>query len=407
MKALTRKILALVFALVMALSLVSCGGEEAPSTQSPDATTAASPGQSSGTIKIAMSTGLTGPLAEVGVAQVNTAEMLIEEINNAGGINGQELELVVYDDKADVTESTLVAQRIVQDPDFVCVIGPLTSSTALATLPIYEAAGLPMLNPTANSVDIKGTDFIRMCLASDVQGPQLTACAVNNYGKKKLAVIYPMSDFGTGMLGMCTNTAEKLGAEIVMAEPYTAGTDRDFSVHLSKLEKSGADGVLLLGDYNETSMIISQADRIESLSDMQYFMDASILSEVFLERIKDISHEENCIIAAGYNPYDDRDLYKEFAQKLKDKFGIDTNEAAVYTYDLINILAQALEAGATRETLADTIKSMEFENMMSASGTIKFNADGNREALDIAIIGVKDNAFYYTGNSVDMTGAME
>ena len=154
-------------------------------------------------------------------------------------------------------------------------------------------------------------------------------------------------------------------------------------------------------------MIIAQADRIESLSDMQYFMDASILSEVFLERIKDISHEENCIIAAGYNPYDDRDLYKEFAQKLKDKFGIDTNEPAVYTYDLINILAQALEAGATRETLADTIKSMEFENMMSASGTIKFNADGNREALDIAIIGVKDNAFYYTGNSVDMTGAME
>ena len=407
MKAWTRKILAGVFALVMALSLVSCGGEEAPSTQSPDATTAASPGQSSGTIKIAMSTALTGALAESGVSQVNAAQMAINEINEAGGINGQQLELVVYDDKSDVTESTLVAQRIVQDPDFVCVIAPLTSSATLATLPIYEAAGLPMMITTANSSDIKGDNFIRMVLTSDVQGPQLTACAVNNYGKKKLAVIYPMSDFGTGMLGMCTNTAEKLGAEIVMAEPYTAGTDRDFSVHLSKLEKSGADGVLLLGDYNETSMIIAQADRIESLSDMQYFMDASILSEVFLERVKDISHEENCIVAASYNPYDDRDIYKEFAQKLQDQFGIATSEPAVFAYDLINILAQALEKGATRETLMETIKGMEFENMLSASGTIKFNADGNREALDIAIIGVKDNAFYYTGNSVDMTGAME
>ena len=174
-----------------------------------------------------------------------------------------------------------------------------------------------------------------------------------------------------------------------------------------ELEKSGADGVLLLGDYNETSMIIAQADRIENLSDMQYFMDASILSEVFLERIKDISHEENCIVAASYNPYDDRDLYKEFAQKLQDQFGIATNEPTVFTYDLINIMAQALEKGATREALVETIKGMEFENMLSASGTIKFNADGNREALDIAIISVKDNAFYYTGNSVDMTGAME
>ena len=407
MKVWTRKILAGVFALVMALSLVSCGGEEAPSTQSPDATTAANPSQSSGTIKIAMSTAQTGALAEAGVSQVNAAQMAINEINEAGGINGQQLELVVYDDKGDVTESTLVAQRIVQDPEFLCVIGTLTSSTTLATLPIYEAAGLPMMIPTANSSDIKGDNFIRMVLTSDVQGPQLAACAVNNYDKQKLAIIYPMSDFGTGMLEICSNTLEKLGAEVVMAEPYTAGTDRDFSVHLSKLEKSGADGVLLLGDYNETSMIIAQADRIESLSDMQYFMDASILSEVFLERIKDISHEENCIIAAGYNPYDDRDLYKEFAQKLKDKFGIDTNEPAVYTYDLINILAQALEAGATRETLADTIKSMEFENMMSAPGTIKFDEKGDREALEIAIIGVKDNAFYYTGNSVDMTGAME
>lgn len=407
MKVWTRKILAGVFALVMALSLVSCGGEEAPSTQSPDATTAANPSQSSGTIKIAMSTAQTGALAEAGVSQVNAAQMAINEINEAGGINGQQLELVVYDDKGDVTESTLVAQRIVQDPEFLCVIGTLTSSTTLATLPIYEAAGLPMMIPTANSSDIKGDNFIRMVLTSDVQGPQLAACAVNNYDKQKLAIIYPMSDFGTGMLEICSNTLEKLGAEVVMAEPYTAGTDRDFSVHLSKLEKSGADGVLLLGDYNETSMIIAQADRIESLSDMQYFMDASILSEVFLERIKDISHEENCIIAAGYNPYDDRDLYKEFAQKLKDKFGIDTNEPAVYTYDLINILAQALEAGATRETLADTIKSMEFENMMSAPGTIKFDEKGDREALEIAIIGVKDNAFYYTGNNVDMTGAME
>ena len=407
MKALTRKILALVFALVMALSLVSCGGEEAPSTQSPDATTAANPSQSSGTIKIAMSTAQTGALAEAGVSQVNAAQMAINEINEAGGINGQQLELVVYDDKGDVTESTLVAQRIVQDPEFLCVIGTLTSSTTLATLPIYEAAGLPMMIPTANSSDIKGDNFIRMVLTSDVQGPQLAACAVNNYDKQKLAIIYPMSDFGTGMLEICSNTLEKLGAEVVMAEPYTAGTDRDFSVHLSKLEKSGADGVLLLGDYNETSMIIAQADRIENLSDMQYFMDASILSEVFLERVKDISHEENCIVAASYNPYDDRDLYKEFAQKLQDQFGIATNEPTVFTYDLINIMAQALEKGATRETLVETIKGMEFENMLSASGTIKFNADGNREALDIAIISVKDNAFYYTGNSVDMTGAMD
>ena len=407
MKALTRKILALVFALVMALTLVSCGGEEAPSTQSPNATAAANPGQSSGTIKIAMSTAQTGALAEAGVSQVNAAQMAINEINEAGGINGQQLELVVYDDKGDVTESTLVAQRIVQDPDFVCVIGTLTSSTALAVLPIYEAAGLPMMIPTANSSDIKGDNFIRMVLTSDVQGPQLAACAVNNYDKQKLAIIYPMSDFGTGMLEICSNTLEKMGAEVVMAEPYTAGTDRDFSVHLSKLEKSGADGVLLLGDYNETSMIIAQADRIESLSDMQYFMDASILSEVFLERTNGISHEENCIIAASYNPYDDRDLYKEFAQKLQDQFGIDTNEPTVFTYDLINILAQALEKGATRETLVETIKGMEFKDMLSASGTIKFNEDGNRKALDIAIIGVKDNAFYYTGNNVDMTGAME
>ena len=72
MKAWTRKILAGVFALVMALTLVSCGGEEAPSTQSPGTTAAANPGQSSGTIKIAMSTAQTGALAEAGVSHLIT-----------------------------------------------------------------------------------------------------------------------------------------------------------------------------------------------------------------------------------------------------------------------------------------------------------------------------------------------
>ncbi len=399
--------LAIVLALVVVFSLAACSGMGGtPATQSGSAAPTGAQTQKTGTIKIAMSTALTGAVAEVGIGGKDAAEMAIEEINADGGINGQKLELVAYDDKVDVTETTLVAQRIVQDKDFICVIGPLFSSNTLAALPIYEAAGLPVLNPTANSIEIESKNFIRMCLPSTVQGPQLAACAINNYGKKKLAVIYPMSDFGTGMLTMCKETAEKLGAEIVMAESYTQGTDKDFSVHLSKLEKSGADGVLLLGDYNETSMVIAQADRMGGFDDMKYFMDASVLSEVFLQRLKGIAHEENAIIACGYNPYDERPLYADFTKKLKEKYGIATSEPAVYTYDLVNILAQALKAGATRENLVETIKSMEFNNMMSAPGTIKFDELGNRPALDIAIVGVKNNAFYYTGKSVDMANAM-
>lgn len=109
-------------------------------------------------------------------------------------------------------------------------------------------------------------------------------------------------------------------------------------------------------------------------------------------------------LAAGYNPYSTDKNFQAFNEKFKAAFGQTTTEPAVYGYDMLNIVAKALYEGATKETLVETVKGITFNNLICASGDIQFDADGNRTATNISVIGVKGNQFYDTGNMVDMTG---
>lgn len=400
-----RKILVFALAIAMCVGLFSaCATHQETPNTTPLSTEPLSDGDK---YYIAMSTALTGAVAEVGILGQYSAQMAIDEINAAGGINGRQLELVAYDDKVDVAESTLVAQRIVEDGRFIVAFAPLFSSCVLASLPIYEKGGVPVFASTANNVEIKGENFLRMVLPSTVQAPQVAACAVNNYGLKKIAIIYTMSDFGTAMLDGITDVVTRLGSDVVVSESYVAGTDKDFSVHLSKVQKAGVDGVIIVGDYNEASMIIVQADRAGGFENVKFISDSHVISDFFLERIKDVSILDNIALACAYNPFDDRQVFSDFENKFKEKFNASTSEPVVYHYDMVYIVAKALAAGATKDTLVATIKGMEFTDLLSASGTIKFDKDGNRNYTDIAIIGVKDGKFYSTGEYVDMTNAIQ
>lgn len=358
---------------------------------------------------IAMATALTDSMAEVGNQFQNSVQMAIEEVNeyNAENDISWTLELEALDDKCDVTEATLVAQRIAGDSDkYLMVFGHLFSSTTMACMGTYEKAGLPIFVPTANSDEIVGGNMLRMCLPAKVQGPQVAACAINNCQAKNIALIYAMSDYGVGMAEQLTGIAGEKGVNIVVSESYTAGTDKDFSAILTKIESAKADGVVIIGDYNEGSMIISQAGSINYFNDndIPFISDATMFSDTFLERIDGSGIEDQVFLAAGYNPYSTDDNFAAFNEKFVEKYNQNTTEPSVYGYDMVNIIADALYEGATKENLVETVKSLTFDDLACATGEIQFDEDGNRTATNISVVGVEDGQFKDTGNLVDMTG---
>lgn len=401
-----KKILALVLALCMAFALCACGQEAAPAAEAPAAEApAAEAPAAEGDIVIGVSIPLTGPLAESGEITVKAMDLFCEQINAAGGVNGRTVKYEVLDDKMDPTEASMVAQRFIENGDIICVVGSLTSGTTLAVLPIYNDAGMGVICPTGNSPELAGyPGFIRIVMDANLEAPMVGACAVNNLGGKRVGIIYDNSDYGATMVESSTDIIVSNGGEIVAQEAFTAGTDKDFSVQLAKMQQAEVDTIILVADYNEGSLIISQAEQMGGFEDVKWVGDSYLLGNPMLERIGNSPLAKNVYASCDYNPYSSSPNHVKFVEAFQAKYdGLIPSEPAGFTYDAFTIICDAVAQGATRDTLIDTIKTMEFTDLV-CSESVKFDEGGNRVGSGNDIVIIKDGDFAASGETVDTTG---
>ena len=143
-----KKLLSILLTLVMLLSMVACASSSAnESTQE-----SAAPATES--YKIAVAAALSGGSAEEGSYIKNGVQLVVDEINEAGGINGKKVELVSYDDQNDPKNAATVANAIAADDSILAVVGHTNSSCSLAAAAVYEDAGIPQIICSASSPKI-------------------------------------------------------------------------------------------------------------------------------------------------------------------------------------------------------------------------------------------------------------
>lgn len=391
-----KKIITFLLSGILLLMLVAC---------SSNAEANLSKGLDDDEIVIGLSIPLTGPLAEAGEQAIKAADLAIKNINEEGGINGRTVRYEVLDDKMDPTEAALVAQRFLENEDIIAVIGSLTSGTTLAVLPIYEEAGMPVICPTGNSPELADYDnFIRIVMDASLEAPMVGALAMNNLGAKNVGVIFDNSDYGASMVEYSTKIVRERGGELVASEAFTAGTDKDFSVQLAKMKNVGADTIILVADYNEGSMIISQAETMGGFEDVKWVGDSYLLGNPMLDRIGSSPLAANVYCACDYNPYSTRANHVAFVEDFSAAYdGLIPSEPAGFTYDGFMIICDALRAGATKDNLVETIKNMEFTNLICGEN-VKFDQNGNRIGSGNDIVIIKDGNFESSGETVDTTG---
>lgn len=404
-----KKFLAVLLTLCLAIACAACGSSV--SEESETSTAQSSPEtddvsqDSSEEVVIGLSVPLTGALAESGEQAIKAADLAIEMINANGGVNGKTVRYEVLDDKNDPTEAALVAQRFLENEEITAVIGSLTSGTTLAVLPIYEESGMPVICPTGNSPDLAGHgNFIRIVMDASLEAPMVGALAMNNLGAQKVGVIYDNSDYGASMVEYSTEIVTNLGGELVAAEAFAAGTDRDFSVQLAKMQQEEADTIILVADYNEGSLIISQADTMGGFEDVNWVGDSYLLGNPMLERIGSSPLAENVYCACDYNPYSSNPNHVAFVEAFSEKNdGLIPSEPAGFTFDAFTLICDALNEGAAKDTLVETIKSMEFTNLI-CSEQVSFDENGNRVGSGNDIVIIRDGDFMASGETVDTTG---
>jgi branched-chain amino acid transport system substrate-binding protein len=315
-------------------------------------------GAVAGNIRIGVAAPYTGNLASYGDNIKSGVNLMLKEINDAGGINGQKVELVWGDDLCQPKDAGTVGAKFAADKSIVAVIGHLCSSATLAAMPIYVRAGLPALSPTSTNPTIgdvgKGW-FFRNCYTDDFQGKYLASYVVPKLlGKHKVAIFYENNDYAIGLKDSFVSGAKAAGVTVTGAEGYTTGTT-DFTPQLTKLLRDKPETIFLCGYHPEGALIAGQGRKLGFNGPL--FGADGIDNEDYIKIGGKAADNTYCTVpflAASAGP-----AGKNFAKKYKKAYGRDVDWMSANAYDCLGILAQVIaKAGPDRKKIRDGLAAI-------------------------------------------------
>ena len=362
MKKMLRKAVAAVMALSMLLVLSACGGANytAKNTE----------------YVIGFSGPLTGPAAVYGTAVKNSAQMAVDEINAAGGLNGVKFKLVAKDDTHDATKVAANYSSMLEEGMQVS-LGTVTTAPGLEFTKLSAEDNVFFLTPSASGDDIpKNDNGYQMCFADGNQGA-VAADYVNSIGIKKIGIFYKSDDAYSN--GIYKQFKSKLDKAIETVEAVFTGEAKDFSTQISTLKD--CTFIFMPIYYEPATVFMTQAKDIIAKDAIYYgcdgfdglagqFEDFSVIPQ----EVSMLSHfDSNATEGAA----------AEFIKKYTEKFGADTlNQFGASAYDCVyaiyNAMKGAMDAGKeidktiSASDLCDILKA-EFKGGFTYSGVTGSN----------------------------------
>jgi branched-chain amino acid transport system substrate-binding protein len=312
-------------------------------------------------IRIGVASPYTGNLAAYGDNIKAGVNLKLKEMNDAGGINGQKVELVWGDDLCQPKDAGTVGSKFAADKSIVAVIGHLCSSATLAAMPIYVRAGLPTISPTSTNPTIgdvgKGW-FFRNCYTDDFQGNYLASYVVPKLlGKKKVAIFYENNDYAIGLKNAFVEGAKNAGVTVTGAEAYTTGTT-DFTPQLTKLLSDKPETIFLCGYHPEGALIAGQSRKLGFTGPL--FGGDGIDNEDYIKIGGKAADNTYCTVpflASAAGP-----AGKDFAERYKKAYDRDVDWMSANAYDCLGILAQVIaKTGPDRKKIRDGLAAINSE----------------------------------------------
>src|SRR5471032_1349358 len=214
--------------------------------------------------KIGAAGPMTGGDAVFGEQLKRGSQMAVDEINAAGGVNGQKLELLVGDDACDPKQATAVANKMVSDK-VVFVAGHYCSGSSIPASDIYKEAKILQITPASTNIKLtddaaaKGnTTVFRTCGRDDVQGLTVGTYILKYHRNAKIAILHDKSPYGKGVADETKKALNKGGLREAMYESYN-DTDKDFTSLINKMKQAKIDMIVLGGYHQNAAMIIKQS----------------------------------------------------------------------------------------------------------------------------------------------------
>lgn len=340
------------------------------------------------TIKVGVDFELTGGVAAFGSSALEGAKLAVKEINDAGGVIGKKIELVIQDNASKPEEAARVAQKLASDK-VSAIIGATISTDTLAVVPVAMEKKIPLISSSATNPKVtvdertgKVNEYVfRACFIDPFQGKVMADFATKEL-KAKTAVIYTdnSSDYSKGLQKFFKETFTKNGGQILGEESYQQ-KDTDFKAVLTRIKEKNPDVIYVPGYYEEVGKIIKQA---RELGIKAPFMGGDGWDAPQLVEIAGKDNLNNTYISNHYAPDDNSAEVQTFVSAFKKEYNKVPDAMAVLGYDAVKMLADAVKRAnsAEPEKIKDALKAT--KDFKAATGTITLNE--NHDPVKSAVV---------------------
>lgn len=380
MKRVSKVLTALVLGSVLAGLAAGCGGGE----------------KKADTIKVGANLEMTGGSASYGISSKNAIELAFKEINEKGGINGKQLELVVADNKSEAAEATNAMQKLVSQDNVVAVIGPNLSSSVIAASAINNSAKVldiaPMAtNPyvTVDQASGKTKDFnYRTCFIDPFQGTVMAKFATAELGVGNAAILIDnSSDYAKGLAQFFKENFVKEGGAVTAEESYLQ-KDTDFKATLTKIKATNPEFLYVPGYYQEVGLIVKQA---RELGMNMPIAGGDGWDSAKMPEIAGAAALNNTYFSSLYSPEDSSDINKNFVAAYEKAYGQKPDVFAALSYDSALLVAEAIKNAGSTEPAKISEAMAKINGFSGVSGSVTFD-DKHNPVKSAVILEYKDGA---------------
>jgi len=330
-----------------------------------------------GPIKIGALFAVTGPAAFLGEPERNSAKMVVDEINKAGGVKGRKLELVVYDTAGDATKAVQLATRLIKDDKVVAIIGPSTTGETMAVIPVAEKEQIPLISCSAGS---KITDPVKKWVFKTAQNDSLAVGRIYEYLQKSkqtnVAILTVSDGFGSSGREQLKSQAAKYGITIMSDDTY-GPKDTDMTAQLTKIRGTQAQAVICWGTNPGPAVIAKNAHQLGIKAPL--FMSHGVSSKKFIELAGDSSEgiklPSGKVVVADLLPNSDsqKKSLMAFVKDYQNHYKAEGDHFGGHAWDAVMLIRNAVEKGAdTPAAIRDQLEKI--RGFAGIGGTFNYSA---------------------------------
>lgn len=343
----------------------------------------------------------TGATAIYGTAVKNGAQIAVDEINAAGGINGKQIEYRFEDDQNDA-EKAVNAYNTLKDWGMQMLVGTTTTAPCIAVAGKTASDNVFQITPSASSPDVLSSgngNVFQVCFTDPNQGVASAQYIVENKLATKIGIIYDSSDvYSSGIEEKFEAEAKTQGLNIVSKAAFTADSKTDFGTQLQKAKDAGADLLFLPIYYQEASIILKQAD---TMGYKPKFFGVDGMDGILTVENFDTKLAEDVMLLTPFAADAKDKTVQNFVKTYKEKYKDTPNQFAADSYDAVYALKAAIEeskattdmsASDMCDALKGAMTKIKMQGLTGGKDGLTWNESGEVTKSPKAVI-IKNGAY--------------